>query len=90
MSVSKRKRRLWHETRWDGQPGFWAAWRRFFYQFQGASQLGRRDEPAYVMPENPRCPICSAPMNEHQVNRGGPGKPTHLICPESVETAETA
>ena len=80
--MRKRKRRLWHETPWDGQPGFFAAWRRFFYQFEGTSQLGDPNEPPYVPPENPRCPVCSELMRDHRIERGGPGKPTHLRCPQ--------
>lgn len=84
----ERRRRLWHETKWDGEPGLAAALRRLVYQFQGAAQLGRRDEPAYIMPENPKCPVCSAPMKEHQINRGGPGARTHLICPDPAAAGE--
>ena len=84
--MRKRKRRLWHETPWDGVPGFWAAWLRFFYQFEGTAQLGDPNEPAYVPPEDPSCPICSRLMREHRIDRGGPGKPTRLNCPP----AETA
>ena len=86
LFVRKRKRRLWHESPWDGQPGFWAAWRRFFYQFEGPSQLGDPNEPAYVPPANPKCPICSMPMDEHRIDRGGPGKPTHMKCPAPKTT----
>lgn len=80
------KRHLWHKTPWDGQPGFWAAVNRFFYQFEGPAQLGDRNEPAYVPPADPKCPICGASMHEHRIDRGGPGKPTHMKCPPAQET----
>ena len=79
--MRERKRRLWHATPWDGQPGFWAALNRLVYQIEGPAQLGDPDEPPYVPPADPRCPICAAPMGEHRVDRGGPGKPTRLTCP---------
>jgi len=79
--VRERKRRLWHPTPWDGEPGFWAAWQRLLYQFEGPSQLGDPNEPAYVPPADPACPICNAPMSEHRIERGGPSQPTRLKCP---------
>ena len=81
--VSKRKRRLWHESPWDGQPGFWAGWRRLLYQFEGPAQLGDPNEPPYVPPANPTCPVCHQPMKKHHIDRGGPGKRTHLRCPSA-------
>lgn len=81
LFVSDRKRRLWHETRWDGMPGVGNAIRRFLYQFEGAAQLGDPNEPPYVPPVNPSCPVCSVSMSEHRMDRGGPGKPTYLKCP---------
>src|SRR5690606_29995647 len=63
--VRERKRRLWHETRWDGLPGFGNAVRRLLYQFEGAAQLGDPNEPAYVPPANPRCPVCTQLMADH-------------------------
>lgn len=89
--MRERKRRLWHETRWDGLPGFGNAVRRLLYQFEGAAQLGDPNEPAYVPPANPKCPVCSEPMKDHSVARGGPGKPTHLRCPTPLsETSSDA
>jgi len=88
LFVRERKRRLWHATPWDGQPGFWAAWRRFFYQFEGTAQLGDPNEPAYVMAADPKCPVCGASMKDHHIDRGGPGRPTFLTCPPTG--AETA
>ena len=80
--MRKRKRRLWHETPWDGVPGFWAAWQRFFYQFEGTSQLGDPNEPPYVPPADPKCPLCSISMQDHRLTRSSnPSEPTRLICP---------
>nr|WP_249290901.1 hypothetical protein [Leucobacter manosquensis] len=80
---------MWHATPWDGQPGFWAAWRRFFYQFEGTAQLGDPNEPAYVPPANPKCPICRHPMSDHQFDRGGPGKPTYVKCPKGGSAVQS-
>lgn len=82
MRKRKRKRQLWHRTPWDGLPGIRAAILRLLYQIEGPSQLGKRDEPAYVADPNPMCPICSQAMSAHEINRGGPGKPTRLKCPK--------
>lgn len=79
--VRERKRRLWHETRWDGMPGFGNALRRLLYQFEGAAQLGDPNEAPYVPPANPVCPVCQAPMARHRMDRGGPGKATYVRCP---------
>ena len=75
------RRRLWHATAWDGQPGFWAALNRFVAQFQGPAQLGDPDEAPYVPPADPKCPLCGISMKEHVIERGGPGKSTRLHCP---------
>ncbi|MGR4010517.1 hypothetical protein [Leucobacter sp. 1207-22] len=88
--MRERKRRLWHESPWDGDPGLGAFLRRLIYQFSGPSQLGKRGEPAYVRPANPACPICKSPMDEHHFDRGGPGKPTHFRCPPPRENNETS
>ncbi|WP_233613118.1 hypothetical protein [Leucobacter edaphi] len=82
--MPKRKRRLWHPTPYDGQPGFFNAWLRFFYQFEGTADLGDPNEPPYVPPADPRCPVCAQPMKDHRIDRGGPGKPTHLSCPPAI------
>lgn len=76
-----RKRKLWHETPWDGQPGFWAALNRLVYQFEGPAQLGDPNEPAEVRNADPACPICGQPMSRHTVDRGGPGEKTFVHCP---------
>ncbi|MBP1324971.1 hypothetical protein JOF28_000203 [Leucobacter exalbidus] len=88
--MRERKRRLWHASPYDGQPGIWAAFRRLLYQFEGAAQLGDPNEPAGVTPANPTCPVCHALMADHQIVRGGPGKPTHLNCPPPVSQAPAA
>lgn len=83
------KQRLWHESPYDGVPGFYAAMQRFFYQFEGTAQLGDPNEPAYVPPADPKCPVCSVSMREHRIDRGGPGKPTHLKCPPRGAVGES-
>lgn len=87
--MSKRKRyHLWHATAWDGQPGFWAAWNRFFAQFEGPAQLGDANEPAYVPSADPACPICAQPMKDHVIHRE-PGKSTRLTCPPPQAPTQT-
>lgn len=81
MPKRNARRRLWHATPYDGVPGFYAAVQRFFYQFEGPAQLGDPNEPAAVLPADPACPICGAAMSGHRIDRGGPGKTTHLRCP---------
>ncbi|GAA1595973.1 hypothetical protein [Leucobacter chromiireducens] len=83
MRKQKREKyHLWHKTPYDGVPGFYAAVQRLFYQFEGPAQLGDRGEPAYVQPADPKCPVCGHSMKLHRIDRGGPGKPTHLRCPK--------
>ncbi len=74
-------RRLWHQTPYDGVPGVYAAIQRFLYQFEGPAQLGDRNEPPYVPPADPKCPVCSRSLRLHHFDRGGPGKPTRMKCP---------
>ncbi|PRI11643.1 hypothetical protein [Leucobacter massiliensis] len=81
MGKQKRKRQLWHKSPYDGVPGFYAAVQRFLYQIEGPSQLGERGEPAYVAPADPKCPVCGQSMKDHRIDRGGPGRPTHMVCP---------
>ncbi|WP_396656430.1 hypothetical protein [Microbacterium sp.] len=81
-----RKRRLWHATPWDGQRGFWAAWNRLVFQIEGTAQLGDPNEPAYVPPADPRCPLCAAPMDQHRIHRV-PGKSTSMTCPPARQAA---
>jgi len=72
-------------TPWDGQPGFWAAWNRFFYLFEGPAQIGIEGEERPRIPEGERaCPMCGAPMSAHVFDRGGPGGRTILHCPERM------
>lgn len=81
----KKRRRLWNESPYNGVPGFYAAMQRFFYQFEGAAQLGDPNEPAYVPPADPSCPICAQSLKLHRIDRGGPGKPTHMKCPPNTQ-----
>ena len=85
LFVGKRKRRLWHESPWDGQRGFWAAWNRFIFHFQGPGQLGRADEPAYVPAANPGCPLCghpSLPERGARCSECGQTLPAELLARE--------
>lgn len=84
LFVGKQKRKprtLWHPTPWDGQTGFWAAWNRFFYQFEGPARVGRAaDEPERPQRAEPRCPMCQQLMVGHEIIRT-PGKSTRVVCP---------
>ena len=86
----KKRHRLWHKTPYDGVPGVYAAIQRFLYQIEGPSQLGDRNEPAYVPPVDPKCPICGQSLELHRFDRGGPGKTTHMQCPPKSSTGAIA
>jgi len=82
--VRKLKNR-WQRTPWDGVPGFWAAWNRFFYAFEGPAQIGiAGEERPELAPQDQRCPLCGEPMPRHDIDRGGPGGRTILHCPVDV------
>ncbi|HWL02463.1 MAG TPA: hypothetical protein VNQ52_08850 [Microbacteriaceae bacterium] len=69
-------------TPWDGVPGFWAAWNRFFFFFEGSAQVGiEGEERPQLAPEEQHCPLCGEPMPRHDVDRSGPGGRTILHCP---------
>ena len=75
----------WGRTPWDGVPGFWAAWNRFFYAFEGPAQIGiAGEERPELAPEDQRCPLCGSAVNDHTIDRGGPGGRTILHCPEPL------
>jgi hypothetical protein len=64
-----------------GKRGFFNRLNRVVYMFTGPAQIGiGRPEAPYVPPADPRCPICTAPMEQHQVDRSG--ERTQLYCPK--------
>ncbi|MBO9578806.1 MAG: hypothetical protein J7480_08585 [Microbacteriaceae bacterium] len=69
-------------------PGFWAAWNRFFYFFEGPAQVGIEGEerPAVAASEQ-RCPLCGELMSRHEIDRSGPGGRTLLHCPAPAAEA---
>jgi len=74
---------------WDGVPGFWAAWNRFFFFFEGSAQVGIvGEERPQLAPEEQRCPLCGGPMTEHRLDRSGPGGRTILHCPPRPDHQE--
>lgn len=88
-----KKLQLWHPSPWDGVPGKRAALLRFMYNVIGPAQLGSSNDKVYLPPNDPECPDCKQPLNDHVIKRGGPGKPTHMICPRpeakpKIETTE--
>lgn len=82
LFVGKRKKRqLWHKSPYDGVPGIGAAIKRFLYQIEGPSQLGSKNEPAYVPPADPKCPICNQSVKDHRFDRSE-GRSTAVRCPK--------
>lgn len=51
--------------------------------WMGPAQLGAgRTEEAYRRPENPPCPVCGKPLDDHVIERtANQTTPTRLICP---------
>ncbi|MGO1435110.1 MAG: hypothetical protein ACTJFR_03750 [Canibacter sp.] len=88
MRKRRKKYTLWHKTPYDGVPGFYAFVQRFLYQIEGPSQLGDRDEPAYVRPSDPKCPLCSQSMKDHRFDAGSATKSTSLKCPPKKAEAK--
>lgn len=86
----QRKLHLWHPSPWDGIPGTRAAVLRFLYNVIGPAALGAANDQTYVPPKDPECPNCKQPLNDHVIKRGGPGKPTHMICPKPTSRLEVA
>ena len=86
------KRYAWKHIRtpWDGQPGFWPAINRFFYLFEGPAQLGEAGEAPRAASTHAACPICSAPMRDHVIDRDGPDGRTLLHCPPRDQATERA
>lgn len=69
-------------TPWDGVPGFWAAWNRFFFFFEGSAQVGiDGEERPELAPGDQRCPLCGQSVPTHEFDRSGPGGRTLLRCP---------
>jgi hypothetical protein len=53
----------------------------FPYMGPAALGAGRPEEP-YRRPENPPCPVCGKPMNDHVIERtANQTTATRLICP---------
>jgi hypothetical protein len=51
--------------------------------FMGPAALGAgHPEEPYRRPENPPCPVCGTPMNDHVIERtANQTTATRLICP---------
>ncbi len=66
-------------------PGFPGAFRRVLWTFIGpaAIGIGRPEEP-YVPPTHPRCPLCTALMADHVIERNTGSTPTRLHCPTTA------
>ena len=72
--MSTRKRRLFAwATRMD----------RGLMPYMGPAALGAgHPELAYRRPENPPCPVCGRPLDDHVIERtANQTTPTRLICP---------
>ena len=67
----------------DGKPGFVNKLNRIVFTFTGPAQVGiGRAEAPYVPPADPRCPLCGAPMAQHEIDRSG--ERTQLHCPTAA------
>ena len=56
---------------------------RGFFPWMGPAQLGAgRPEEPYRRPENPPCPVCGRPLDDHVIERhANQTTATRLICP---------
>ena len=56
---------------------------RGLFPYMGPAALGAgHPEEAYRRPENPPCPVCGKPMNDHVIERtANQTTATRLICP---------
>ncbi len=71
---------------YEGQPGFWNHVNKLFYRVAGPAQVGAgRPETAYILPADPRCPLCGELMELHVIDRSGPR--TQLYCPTDSKAA---
>lgn len=72
--MSEKKRRLFGwATRMD----------KGLMPYMGPAALGAgHPEEAYRRPENPPCPVCGKPLDDHEIQRtANQTTPTRLICP---------
>lgn len=70
---------------YKGRPGFWNRLSAAIYPITGPAEVGIGigvvEEP-YVPPADPKCPICSASMADHDIKRGDASTPTYFTCPK--------
>ncbi|MFB9641424.1 hypothetical protein [Agromyces lapidis] len=69
---------------YKGRPGFWNRLSAAIYPITGPAEVGIGigvTEAPYEPPANPMCPICAAPMAEHDIKRGDASTPTYFTCP---------
>jgi hypothetical protein len=62
--------------------GFFNRLNRRLFPWLGPPPLGPYDQPPVPAPAGRACPLCGAPMSEHEIDRsGGANRPTKLYCP---------
>jgi len=62
--------------------GFFNRLNRRLFPYLGPPPLGPYDQPAPPTPASRACPLCGAPMSEHEFDRsGGAERPTKFYCP---------
>jgi hypothetical protein len=75
--------------RGDAQPandfeggGFFNRLNRRLFPYLGPPPLGPYDQPTPAPASGRACPLCGAPMSDHEFDRsGGANRPTKIYCP---------
>lgn len=62
--------------------GFFNRLNRRLFPYIGPPPLGPYDQPAPAPASGRACPLCGAPMSDHDFDRsGGANRPTKIYCP---------
>jgi hypothetical protein len=68
---------------------WWDRLNRMLMPYIGPPELGPYDEPP-LAPTGPKpCPICGAPMAEHEIERAEWPTPTRIHCPQVRERSQS-
>ena len=79
-------------TRTESEPandfqggGFFNRLNARLFPYLGPPPLGPYDQPELPASSGRACPLCGAPMSEHEIDRpGGQSAPTRLYCPTAA------
>lgn len=67
----------------EGGGGFFNRLNRRLFPYLGPPPLGPYDQPEPPARATRACPLCGAPMADHEIDRsGGANRPTKFYCPE--------